>query len=96
MSPTSARQAALGVLLEDVEPLVKRTEDLAATHGRVAAQFPIAPLQRLNHRDAQLDHLEALKDEPVTPDIRARLLRLTWLDAQVRHFALTDPRVRRA
>lgn len=72
------------------------TENLAAVHGRVAAQFPIAPLQRLNHRDAELEHLEALEDEPVTPDIQARLLRLTWLDAQVRHFALTDPRVRRA
>ena len=39
MSPTSARQAALGVLLEDVEPLVKRTEDLAATLTTLHAQL---------------------------------------------------------
>ena len=39
MSPTSARQAAIGVLLEDVEPLVKRTEDLAATLTTLHAQL---------------------------------------------------------
>jgi hypothetical protein len=39
MSPTSARQAALEVLLEDIEPLVKRTEDLAATLTSLHAQL---------------------------------------------------------
>jgi hypothetical protein len=41
MSPTNARQAALELLLEDVEPLVKRTEDVAALlttlHGQLQA-----------------------------------------------------------
>jgi hypothetical protein len=74
------------------------TETLDAAYRQTAQvlHLPLAPLPRLNHRDMVDTMTEAVEDEPVTPAIMARLMRLTWLDAQVLRFAREDPRIRRA
>ena len=47
MTPGSAQQAALRILLEDIEPLVQRTEEVAATLKAVERDLH-SELQTLN------------------------------------------------
>ena len=96
ITPDAVVEGACQALLEF--DCVGFTERLDAVHARLARRFGLVPwmLPRLNSR-TRVDHLlEPMAEEPVTPEIAARLRELTQLDAAVLAFARSDPRVRRA
>lgn len=74
------------------------TSHLAEVYAKVSLEFGmkrVPVLARLNTRDSEASELEPVVIEPITPEIRGELDRLTVLDRMVYRLARAHWRVRR-